>query len=1143
MIDQARRGLPRRIRQNQNLLLYGGGIVITLVVLAAFAVDCVSTVQVYLRQLTQQWVLEMRHVEQANSAYEAYFRSCQINVESAWNDGAKTRAQNVVAFAANGRVLALDNGAKAERMLIVGRANGALPVGLDRYVGVAERLAAMLATLRVGGGNALTNYIYSSANDLAILSLSTWPDPAVLQIRMTDRKQVVDALVHDRDGGPVLPPHWPTENPRTGHRALRWLPPYTNPITGERAVRVAGAVHDAAGRTVGIVVGEVPVALFLRGFPVKQVPGAIFIATQEGEVIASASDAPVTPDMLEKLRASRAFGMEHENERRYFSNGTIVLRERLNDTGWTLVYLQSWQQAARLIWPLMALKAATTVAIITVLWLVLLVFNRKMIKPALEQSQRVFDSEQLSRTLIETAPVGLGLISQNDGAPLLRSPTMDVLVSRVALDERALSSRFVQRQAGAPGAIVTPDELTLRAKDGSRIDLAVSMAPARYQGQPVIVTALTDVTAKNLLEERLRDAKRAADAASAAKSAFLATMSHEIRTPLNAILGNLELFAHTQLDARQQDRLGTIRRSSEGLLSIISDVLDFSKIEAGEIEFESLVFPVVDVLERSLGIFAPVARAKGVRLYPAFECDVAQTMRGDPTRIGQIVNNLLSNAVKFTAHGVVTLRASIDGGDLKVAVEDTGMGMTADQRAALFQPFAQADGSINRRFGGTGLGLALCHQLVNAMGGTIAVDSEPGKGSRFTMRVPLGEAVQMSAPLFANERKPLILVSSEPAWRAFASRHLKAWGLNLRAFAAPAEVPDELLDTACAVVLIGERDGWDAEDENRLVEAGTWVVTAGVDGPTRPVRVARMVDVTCYVLSALRDALRIALLADAIPAPAVVPVGPRKLSRALTVLVAEDNAVNRRLFEEQLAMLGCDVQVASDGEAALAALAQRPRDVLLTDLNMPGMDGFALAEQAHERYPDLPIVAVTAQVTLDERAKCAAAGIVAVATKPLSLTALADTLEAATGEAVASGENATDDSAVRGDGGNADGWLGGRALPADVLDVFRQTSAASLDVLHEAKRNGDAEALLAELHSLKGTLGVFRLRELALRCSDLELRVATGGAQALSDALLAAFDADVRASAVHGACAQKKRGCSDRATASTPHAEGRHRAR
>ncbi|KWF93724.1 hypothetical protein WL93_00130 [Burkholderia diffusa] len=1118
MNDQLPRGLFGRIRHNQNLLLYGGGIVITLVVLAAFVVDAVATVRTYVRQIAQQWTLDVRRIEQGTTRYEAVFRSNVLNVEAAWNGGTKADTATVAAFGAQGRAIVMPGNANAVPMLIAGPADGPVPLELARYGGIATRMAGVLQIIQTRGAATLTNYLYSPETGVLVASLSTWPDPAVLHARLANRDRVLAAFGTDR-GKPLMPSMLRDVDVRTGMRPLHWLPPYTDPLTGELAARIAAAVRDAAGKPIGVLVGEWPVSLMRMQFPVDRVPGAFFITTRDGEVVMSASKTPVTAAWLDRLQVARPFAAEHDDERSYFSDGMVVLRERLNDAGWTLVYMQSWQQSAALIWPLITTNGATTLAIIAALWIVLLVFNRKMMKPALDQSQRVFDSEQLSRTLIETAPVGLGLISRDDGTPLLRSAAMDVLASRVGLDERALSSRFAARLTASPNARVMHDELTLRASDGTRVDLSVSMAPARYKGQPVVVTALTDVTVNKQLEERLRDAKRAADAANAAKSAFLATMSHEIRTPLNAILGNLELFAHTPLNDRQQDRLATIRRSSEGLLAIISDVLDFSKIEAGELALEALVFPVVDVLERSLAVFAPVVHAKGLQLYPVFDCDVAQQMRGDPTRLGQIVNNLLSNAIKFTKQGAVTLRASVDGDRLSVSVEDTGIGMTPAQQAALFQPFAQGDGTINRRFGGTGLGLALCQRLATAMGGAIAVDSALGCGSRFTVRVTLGEPVRAATRTFAAERRPLLVVSSAPQWQAFAAPHLASWGLDVHAYAAPNDVPAQLLGDAVAIVLIGDRTGWDADAENRLVEAGAWVVAAGEDGPARPVRFARMVDVTCFSLRGLHDALRIALLGEAVPAS--VPAGPRASTLHLAVLVAEDNAVNRRLFDEQLALLGCDAQVVDGGEAALAALARRRWDVLLTDLNMPGMTGYALALRARALQPGLPVVAVTAQATLDEHAKCAAAGMTAVVTKPLSLAALADAIEAAAGAAARSPDTtASADASAGGDGRACDddaadreGWLGGRALPPDVLDIFRQTSAASLDALRAAKRNGDAAAMAGELHALTGMLGVFRLRALALRCSTLEAQVTEGGAQALTDELLDAFDADVRAGA------------------------------
>ncbi|MFT4066133.1 histidine kinase dimerization/phospho-acceptor domain-containing protein [Paraburkholderia sp.] len=247
-------------------------------------------------------------------------------------------------------------------------------------------------------------------------------------------------------------------------------------------------------------------------------------------------------------------------------------------------------------------------------------FIKRAVRPALDRSQRLFESEQLSRTLIETAPVGLGLIALKDGTPLLRSPAMVDTARRVVVPAPTLSAelaaRYRARARGGEhaGSEVMHEELTLPTRDGDPVDLAVSATPSRYQGEDVLVVAVTDVTARKRLEQHLREARQAADSASAAKSAFLAAMSHEIRTPLNAVLGNLELLAQSSLNALQRDRLTTIRASSEGLLAIISDVLDFSKIEAGEMTLEHVEFDALDVVSRSLTMFAPLAHAKDLRL-------------------------------------------------------------------------------------------------------------------------------------------------------------------------------------------------------------------------------------------------------------------------------------------------------------------------------------------------------------------------------------------------------------------------------------------------------------------------------------------------------------------------------------------------
>jgi two-component system capsular synthesis sensor histidine kinase RcsC len=593
------------------------------------------------------------------------------------------------------------------------------------------------------------------------------------------------------------------------------------------------------------------------------------------------------------------------------------------------------------------------------------------------------------------------------------------------------------------------------------------------------------VTVHKRLEQQLREAKETADLASAAKSAFVAMMSHEIRTPLNAVLGNLELLSQSTLDALQRDRLKTIRASADGLLAIISDVLDFSKVEAGEMTLECIGFDVLEVASRSLTMFAAVARVKGLRLSGDFGLVTAQPIQGDPTRLGQVINNLLSNAIKFTERGEVTLRVSVENrATLVVEVEDSGIGMTAQQQAAVFEPFSQADGTVSRRFGGTGLGLTLCARLTQAMGGNIVVRSEPGNGSCFTVRVPLREPAGAPAmPRFAGE--PVIFVAAANAWHAYAVPALQAWGLAVSAYRHPAQIDEPMLDQVQTVIVCGERDTWHVDDENRLVEGASWVIDCTADGPAQPVANGRFVSVSSYGLMGLASALQHTLQGAPLES---ADETPQLLTRRLKILVAEDNAANRRLFEEQLKLLGCEAVLAEDGKQALVWLSRQTFDVLLTDLSMPEMDGYALTREARRRWPAMPVMAATAGTTLEERKRCEALGIAQVVSKPLSLARLRAALSELTGMAVeAAPENALQTEAAN------DAPLGGRALPDDVQQVFLSSFDASLAAIASAQRDNDATRVLAELHSLRGTLGVFRQRALAQRCAALEATIRSEG--------------------------------------------------
>jgi two-component system capsular synthesis sensor histidine kinase RcsC len=1116
MTRSTQTGVLGRFRRYQHLLMYGGGAALSVVVLAAQMLDVASTVRAYTTIEYQALSLDVRSAADFNARAVATMRNNVQNVELAWKSDGRAQSGSVERFLRDGQSLRVQQAPDALPVTVLGASSTTAPgADVERFIRLADQLSGPLATVAARNGGELTTYLYSADRSLMLLSISPPRSAAQWRTLLADRSTLFAALAGN-DGAPLVSPAAPAREPGTARPFLHWLPPYESPLTGQRSLRIAAQVLDARQRPFGVAVVELPVTRITQPLEAANFNGAFFLLGRDGTLIASASPHATDAAALQAAREFAADGAGKATDLRY-RDGHWVALWPLGDAGWRLVYVQSWREVAAGVLVPLATSFVTTGVIIAATWLLLLLFNRRVFKPALERSQRVFESEQLSRTLIETAPVGLGLISTESGTPLLRSPAMIETAERLVLAMPTLSAELAaryRRRGNAPeGGGVVHDELTLPVRDGGTIDLAVSVAPARYQGADVLVSAFTDVTAKKRLEQQLRDAKRAAESANAAKSTFLATMSHEIRTPLNAILGNLELLSHSRLDALQRDRLKTIRASSDGLLAIISDVLDFSKIEAGEMALERTSFDVVELASRSLTMFGPIARAKGLRLAGVFGTSATLPMTGDPTRLAQVMNNLLSNAIKFTKCGDVTLRLSVDApGRLSIDVEDSGIGVTAEQQAVLFQPFMQADATINRRFGGTGLGLALCERLTQAMGGTIAVRSEAGAGSCFTVRVPLGvPAAQPETPRFAGQT--VLFLAAEDVWHAYAVPALAAWGLTVHAYRHPAQIDEAQLDDADALIVCGERDTWHVDDENRLFEDASWVIDSTVEGPAYPVAAGRVLSVSSYGLAGLAAALAHALLGE----PLDEPVVPRRaLARRLRVLVAEDNSVNRELFAEQLKLLGCDVTLAADGAAALEWLSRERFDVLLTDLSMPRLDGYALVREVRARWPSLPIVVATASVTLEERARCEAAGIGHVVTKPLSLARLSATLAEAAGMPQADGEplepaggveTETETAPPASPGGRL---MGGREMPDAVRVAFLHSCDASLDALRAAERDGDAPRLLAELHSLRGALAVFGMKALGEQCARLQQQVRNDGLRAAAGPL-DALDTDLRA--------------------------------
>lgn len=1074
----------RRLRRHQYLLVGGGGLLVTLAIVLTCLLEIWAVTRGHLDKLQDKVSLDARQLGEFKASITANMRNNVQSIELA------LRAMDIVdrswlhAFRQSDQSLRVQVATGAHPLLVMGRGNEHALEDAVPYLQLAVRLSPLVSitTERSIAGHSI--YLYSRDKRHLVVSQVPWPGDDWQRSLVAQRATLFDRLTAGLDRLEDVPQE------RSSRAELQWFPSYESPLTGKHALRTVALVRDASGQAFGSVVYELPVDSMKRQLSESGVSADYMIFDATGQLMVSSVDSP-DAGQLELVQATLHNGLGRAYRRDY-QGGQVLYGWSLGPSGWTLVYTLSWRDVANGLGLQLLVPILTAGALILITWVFLFLIKRRVLAPAVSQSQRVFESEQLSRTLIQTAPVGLALLVVDSGEVLLRSPVMAAMQQRISDQERQLPDELARRYrrrvaAELPGArhLSLHEDLTLAALDGEVLNLSVSMAPVRYQERDALVAAFIDITDKKRLEQSLLEARIAADRANAAKSSFLAAMSHEIRTPLNAILGNLELLAHSALDF-QQDRLDTIRRSSDSLLAIISDVLDFSKIEAGELHLEHIEFDLLDVASRSLAIFTPMARANGLMLHGELGDTATLPMRGDPTRLGQVLNNLLSNAIKFTECGQVTLRVRVEVPASRVVleVEDTGIGMSETQLQQIFRPFNQADESINRRYGGTGLGLTLCQRLTHAMGGELSVQSQAGQGSLFRFDLPLEPGLATAErPEFGGER--VLLLAALPEQRAYVDGVLRSWGLQVSAYQHPTQLDEQTLSTADALVLWGERMTWCAEDENRLVEESTWVIDCSTEGPHEPTAAGRILSVSVHGLRGLARALEHGLQGQPLPMRAAPQLA---LPARLRILVAEDNPVNQRLFEEQLQLLGCEVLVVANGEQALVELEREGFDLLLTDLSMPGLDGYALASKVHERWPQIPVVAATASVTLQERERCQAAGMMQVLTKPLSLEALAMALREICGADREEGRFVSGQIPGR-PLTTKRGLLGGMSLPTDVQIAFDKACAESHGVIQRALRANDAEAVLRELHSLRGAFGVFQMEQLAQQVAELDEEV------------------------------------------------------
>jgi two-component system, sensor histidine kinase and response regulator len=764
------------------------------------------------------------------------------------------------------------------------------------------------------------------------------------------------------------------------------------------------------------------------------------------------------------------------------------------------------------------------------------VTERKRAEAALRESEERF------RGTFENAPVG---IVHNDpaGRFLRVNGTYCAIVgySREELLQKTLQDiihpeevpAFVERYASSFTRGESPAfglERRYLRKDGRTVWVEVFASFQRdASGRPAYaIAAVRDISDRKQLDEELRQAKEMAEAANRAKDEFLANVSHEIRTPMNAILGMTELVLGTQLADNQRQCLRTVKSAADNLLGILNDLLDFSKIEAGKLELDQADFGLRSILGDTLRTLAIRAHKNGIELVSHVQPDVPDALIGDASRLRQVLLNLVGNAIKFTETGEVVLRVEAngdavheEGAILRFAVTDTGIGIPQEKQATIFRAFEQEDISTARRYGGTGLGLTIAARLVNLMGGTITLKSEPGRGSTFAFTARFGR--QPHPPEPAAERLPgllanmsVLIVDDNATNRQILEEWLRGWQMKPVVRGDGLAALDAIWHNAASgrpfpLVLLDARmpdtDGLTlaATIRERVELAATRIILLtfgdfsgdlarfrelGIDAHLlKPVQQDELLETIYRVMSRAEGSTSTPI--EVAPGPEAASAVPASTS-SLHILVAEDNEFNAQLLEHLLGRRGHRVRVASNGREALAMAQDRAFDLLLLDVHMPELDGFQVvsAVRERERTSDrhLPVIALTARSRKEDRERCLAAGMDDFLSKPVraaDLWTAIDRVVGARGPGKGAGAGLLDPRTL---------WevCGGDAGALDrICAVFQTHIPDHLAAVQVSLCERDASRLREAAHKLSGMLAAVSAVAGGV-ASDLEDYAASG---------------------------------------------------
>ena len=927
----------------------------------------------------------------------------------------------------------------------------------------------------------------------------------------------VDAELHKNDDASLR------------HERVFWVALYESDMYGKLVKHYAAPVYRG-GERIAVLVVTVPATQIPRLFqPAVHDPDFFMVSRDRRHLLGLDESNPRRTHWARALAAKPSVLDSADERVRLVRRGAdFFMIQRISGPGWVAVSAFDWHtivanMKAPVLW-----TVAFASLLLAAQWAFVLTIDRFMLAPLRARARSVFESEAFGRTVLATAPVGLTvfdpstrrIVMQNGIARgLLAALPDETHFFQSLLDKRA-SGRRTRRRGGrfsratASSGAARTIEVSVAGADGRSRELSVALSQARYREREVLLCSLTDISRQKETVRLLRRARNAADQASRAKSMLIATISHEIRTPLYGALGNLELLSMEKLEPPQAARLTSVHHAFEGLLALVDDVLDLSKAEAHELELHIEPFDLVQVLERCAQTLAPSVTNKELRFLCLLDPAVDGHWQGDAQRIVQVVTNLLGNACKFTDRGAVALRATIgrtprDADEVCISVADSGIGIAAHQRERIFEPFIQADGSIGRRFGGTGLGLSLCKRLVDLMGGRIALESEEGRGTTFTVYLPLKRAaspcLSLDASAHSDDRfafDSIVVACDDAAWQ-------DALVARLSAHCGPA-VAVVQGDGACvpmpgrgrSIAVLGSHENVVSPIWRSSASAYLDTVVVSERGPLHPQRGDDALHVTALSAAKLALALEHCGRHEPVPSTGTSLRHPKRARgghRAARILVAEDDPVSRTLLAHQLEALGYrHVELTCDGWQALTECLRQPYDLVLADLCMPVMDGRSLLAALRGKGLSMPVIAHTAAPRDPDEAN--RRGFARVLHKPLALDTLRLALDAVLGHEPAGCELSSASS---------------DALRA----LFAKTWIEDEQRLAQATNAADTRRVLQTLHRVKGALMTLGEREVGACCDDLRDLIESHGIAAATAALgqfrervgaIAADEAEVR---------------------------------